>query len=388
MSNLDALADKTFETFSLDLPGLSREQLNDLQSGYQQAHDYAAHPEGWLLLQGSYGSGKTHLAAAVANHRLVLGEQVLFVTTPDLLDHLRSAFGPASELDYDELFERVRTAPLLVLDDLGAESPTPWAQEKLYQLINHRYQTRLATVFTTNTDVSALDPRIGSRLGDVQLTKSVFLRLPDFRRGSGFVHDKSVLSNLDHLYADMTFETFELRQNRLPENEFANLVKTYEKALSFAKAPQGWMLFMGENGCGKTHLAAAIANYRRNLGETVLFVTIPDLLDYLRAAFTAPASISFEKRIYEIRTAPLLVIDQLDLTNASPWAREKLRQIVDYRYLSRAPTVFTTTQQIEEIDPALRSRLLDTRFCQLLTILAHDYRGGESEPRRRRELKK
>ena len=71
------------------------------------------------------------------------GEPALFVVVPDLLDHLRAAYRPGAEIGYDELFERVRSAPVLVLDDLGTQSPTPWAQEKLFQLINHRFNTRL-----------------------------------------------------------------------------------------------------------------------------------------------------------------------------------------------------------------------------------------------------
>ena len=154
LSNLDALADKTFETFQLDLHGLNEEQLSSLRVAFDLAQRYALQPEGWLLFQGNYGSGNAP-AAAIANYRLAVGDQVLFVTVPDLLDHLRAAFGPTSEVAYDELFEQVRTAPLLILDDLGAESATPWAEEKLYQLINHRYLHRLPTVITTNCELNA-----------------------------------------------------------------------------------------------------------------------------------------------------------------------------------------------------------------------------------------
>jgi DNA replication protein DnaC len=52
----------------------------------------------------------------------------LFVVVPDLLDHLRAAYNPDSEVGYDRLFEQVRNAPVLVLDDLGTQSATAWAQ--------------------------------------------------------------------------------------------------------------------------------------------------------------------------------------------------------------------------------------------------------------------
>ena len=66
---------------------------------------YAANPEGWLVLTGEYGCGKTHLAAAIANQRAASGEPVLFIVVPDLLDHLRATFGPASQVRFDKRFE-------------------------------------------------------------------------------------------------------------------------------------------------------------------------------------------------------------------------------------------------------------------------------------------
>jgi DNA replication protein DnaC len=381
LSNLDVVADKTFATFSLDLPNLSEEQLSALRISYDRALRYAENPDGWLLFQGNFGSGKTHLAVAIANHRLAKGDHVLFLTVPDLLDHLRATFGPSSEIEYDDLFERVRNAPLLVLDDLGAESPTPWAQEKLFQLINHRYQHRLPTVITTNIEPGRLDPRVRSRLVDRQLTQSINMSLPDYRR-IDFALEQSALSNLE-LYGEMVFETFDFREDKLPENERRNLRQAFEIAVEYARDPRGWLLFMGEHGCGKTHLAAAIANSRQALGEAVMFVTTPDLLDYLREAFGASAGTTFARRFLEIRSASLLIIDSLDLTNASPWALEKIRQVADYRYLAQLPTVFTTTLDLNQLDPLLRSRLMDGRRCHVFAILAPDYRGGIAPARRR-----
>ena len=92
---------------------------------------------------GGYGSGKTHLAAAIANYRAGLGDPPLFIMVPDLLDHLRATFSPNSNVAFDRRFDEIRTAPLLVLDDLGTQSMTPWVKEKLYQLFNYRYNAEL-----------------------------------------------------------------------------------------------------------------------------------------------------------------------------------------------------------------------------------------------------
>ena len=93
---------------------------------------FADEPKDWLVFNSvAYGNGKTHLAAAIANYRANAGEPVLFVVVPDLLDHLRATFNPSANIRLDKRFDEVKTAPLLVLDDLGTESATAWAREKL-----------------------------------------------------------------------------------------------------------------------------------------------------------------------------------------------------------------------------------------------------------------
>ena len=106
--------------------------------------------------------------SAIGNYRLAAGEPVLFQVVPDLLDHLRSAYAPGSEAGYDELFESVRQAPLLILDDFGTQISTEWAKEKLYQLFNHRYTFHLPTVITTNNSLDEIGGRLASRMSDPQ----------------------------------------------------------------------------------------------------------------------------------------------------------------------------------------------------------------------------
>ena len=122
---------------------------------------------------GGYGTGKTHLAAAIANHRSNVGENVMFITVPDLLDYLRTAFDPKADMTFDKLFNQVRTVPLLVLDDLGTESTKPWAQEKLFQILDHRYVSLLPTVITTAKQLNELPERIVSRLLDQRVCRNI-----------------------------------------------------------------------------------------------------------------------------------------------------------------------------------------------------------------------
>lgn len=145
--------------------------------------DWADAPHGSLTLVGGAGTGKTHLAAAVANAALERGESVWFAVVPDLLDMLRRTYQVDSEHSYDELSESLREADLLVLDDFGAHSPTPWANEKLYQLYAARYLSRRPTMFTTNHQPDDLDARIASRLSDKETGKLLEINAPDYRTG-------------------------------------------------------------------------------------------------------------------------------------------------------------------------------------------------------------
>ena len=131
------------------------------------------------MLTGAYGCGKTHLAAAIATARTEAGQPALFMVVPDLLDHLRATFGPNSDVSYDELFEQLRSTPLLILDDFGAHNSSSWAQEKLFQLLNHRYNAQLPTVITTNQRLEELDPRLRSRLLDVNIVTFFPILAPD-----------------------------------------------------------------------------------------------------------------------------------------------------------------------------------------------------------------
>jgi DNA replication protein DnaC len=174
VSNLDPFHDKTFEAFDASLPGL--------REAYDIAHHYAEDPLGWLVLRGGYGCGKTHLAAAIAHVAQQRDVAVIFAIVPDLLDHLRATFAPSSDMPYDALFDKVRESELLVLDDFGAENSTAWATEKLFQLINYRYNYRMPTVITTNHRLLAhMDERIRSRLSDLGLVRHVVIEAADYR---------------------------------------------------------------------------------------------------------------------------------------------------------------------------------------------------------------
>ncbi len=370
-SGLAHLAQMTFAGFRPDGIGLPPDKRKNLRDAYEAARHFSNEPRGWLLLKGGFGCGKTHLAAAIANDRLTRDEPVLFVVVPDLLDHLRATFAPTSRVTYDDRFESIRATPFLILDDLGAQTTTAWAQEKLFQLFNYRYNAQLPTVITTNRELEEIDARVRSRLADTTFCKIVTILAPDFRQG-GVDAGGSGASNLA-LYGDMTFETFDSRERELIGDERGNLKRVLNTARDYAHNPHGFIVFTGDYGCGKTHLAAAIANAVTQRGSSVTFIVVPDLLDHLRAAFAPGSTTSYDQRFEETRSAPFLVLDDLGIENATSWAREKLFQIIDHRYVARLPTIITIHREAE-IDPRIQSRIFDLARSSVNEILAPSYR--------------
>ncbi len=338
---------------------------------------FAEAPEGWLVFTGRSGAGKTLLAAAIANRCIERGRPVLFIGVPDLLDHLRAAYRPDAEEPYDRLFDQVRAAPLLVLDDLGAQAATPWAAEKLYQIINYRYSAQLPTVFTSAQPVEALDERLRTRLTDPLFSQVCPLEESAARGGPADILNLGIMRQ-------MTFATFTPVPPGAGPRTPNNLLRALDTARQHAEQPEGWLVLLGDTGTGKTHLAAAVAHRWRELGRSVEFVVVPDLLDQLRAGVRDDDGEQY-KLLERIRSAPFLVLDDLGVHSATPWAQEKLFQILNYRYNGKLPTVITVGRPLETLPDAWVSRMHDMKVSDLFRIQAPDYRGLHRGEERERE---
>lgn len=123
------------------------------------AHMMVADEIKGLFLHGEKGTGKTKLAAIIANERARAGKAVLFASVPDLMADIRRSFKDGTT---SEAVQAVKNTPFLVLDDLGAEKMTEWVGEQLFCIVNHRYNEMLPTVVTSNYNPTQIIRRMAT----------------------------------------------------------------------------------------------------------------------------------------------------------------------------------------------------------------------------------
>ncbi len=398
-SNLGVLHAVTFETLAPSGPGIGPEANARYDAALRAAQAFVEQPAGSLLLTGGHGTGKTCLAAAAANRLMAQGHPVLFTFVPDLLDQLRGGYADDSALPHDELLEQVKNVPVLVLDDIGAHNGTPWAEEKLFQVVNHRYLNGLPTVLTSAVPLERLDGRLQSKLTDPRTARAIDMG------GSVGAKTANLGSIPGAMLRDMTFPSFEPKGRDRMRMDSEGLALTREDretlaaalyaSRAFAEDPDGWLLLIGGPGCGKTHLAVAVANQQLAQGNNVFFASASDILDHLRYTFGPDSRVTYDEMFDRIKQAPLLILDDLGRASATEWANEKLYQIIVHRHNARLPTIIT--MQTPKEGPANRdalsdriaSRLSDNRIVTEVPITAPDYRQtgrDRREPRKYRDL--
>jgi len=142
-----------FESFSTDV-GSTPQHAQSLKQAKLLAQafvrDYPGSSEKGLLFMGPSGIGKTHLAVAALKELIHRGHNGLFCDYRELLKEIQASYNPASESTEMAVLEPIRTAEILVLDDLGASKPSAWVLDIIGLVLNARYNEKRVTILTTN----------------------------------------------------------------------------------------------------------------------------------------------------------------------------------------------------------------------------------------------
>ena len=111
-----------------------------------------------LYLYGNFGCGKTYLISAMFNEFAHENIKSAIVFWPEYLRDLKASFNSEIKTEFDDKFNRIKKAPLLLIDDIGAESVTAWSRDEvLCPILQYRMNNKLPTFFTSNLDLKALE---------------------------------------------------------------------------------------------------------------------------------------------------------------------------------------------------------------------------------------
>ena len=130
-----------------------------------------------LFMVGGYGTGKTHLAAAIANQLLHGGTPVICMTMIDLLARVKETYDSSGEASEAQIMRLYAEVPLLIIDDLGSEQATEWASSAIFSIVNARYEGYMPTIVTTNCGTDELVRRMTPRDGSDRNAKKTVDRL-------------------------------------------------------------------------------------------------------------------------------------------------------------------------------------------------------------------
>jgi DNA replication protein DnaC len=135
---------------------------NDVKDGAKLILNKQIQKREGLYIYGEVGTGKTHTACAMAKHILEEGFKVVFHNTGDFLEKIRDEYRKTD--NQISLFrETMDFDGIIIFDDLGAEKISEWVQERLYLIINKKYEEMIPMIFTSNSDMEILSARLGDR---------------------------------------------------------------------------------------------------------------------------------------------------------------------------------------------------------------------------------
>jgi len=153
---------KTIESFKGN--DKKRKQLRTDAKVYVQGFPPQESKKG-LLFMGTTGCGKTHLAIGILKATIEKGYTGYYCNVIDFFTRLRDTFRGDTEYDEMDMLDKISKVDMLVLDDLGAEKSTDWVRDRIYAIVNARYEQNLPVLVTTNKmDLAELEDHVGKRI--------------------------------------------------------------------------------------------------------------------------------------------------------------------------------------------------------------------------------
>lgn len=122
-----------------------------------------------LYLSGNFGSGKSYIVSALINELVKDNKKGAIIYYPEFLRSLKASFSS----DFDELYNDVKCADLLLLDDIGAENVTPWSRDEILgPIIQYRMEEGLPTFFTSNLTLEELEMHLSMESKKIEKLKA------------------------------------------------------------------------------------------------------------------------------------------------------------------------------------------------------------------------
>jgi DNA replication protein DnaC len=180
-SNLGArFKNRTFATFEVtDKNKKAYEDCKRYANKFKELKDDGI----GIIINGSYGAGKTHLAAAVAHELMKQGFQPIFGTLINLLDKIRATYDDFdSKVTENQIINSYINCSLLIIDDIGKEKPSEWTLQKLYQVLNERYENNNPVIITSNYDIEKLKERLTVN-GNFETAEAIISRIYEMCKG-------------------------------------------------------------------------------------------------------------------------------------------------------------------------------------------------------------
>lgn len=179
------------------------------------------------------------------------------------------------------------------------------------------------------------------------------------------------VSNLGRRFENSQFDSF---KNREGTEKIVRMAKRYVN--EFEEWGSDSLLFWGVPGNGKSLIASAIANELKNKGKTVVFQSVPELLERIRSTFNRDSKESESQIMKALLTCDLLIMDDIGAEKLTDWVQDVVFRIIDGRYRKKKPIFYTSNLHPEKLEKQLSERTYDriTETSLIIRNKATSYR--------------